>query len=397
MMKNNLDTKKLNKLLENNDLIEIKELDVDYSKSYDNRNEFDCIYFSNQDYEKYKNDIFVILNSNSNRFVVTYPKVNDYVGINKYAINYQVNKNIQNNKNNLRIFKINNKKVIKLNTIKVQDFQDIKDESIKISESFGYLKESNSPYFILRNNISNCKIIVGKNHIKFSDKLKDNQIKLNRKQRILLNSLDIKDNDNNDILYDFSLYPYPLLIQNGFTLFKKIVNLFLKLYVGKVNIGLAAKRTYQSDETFNIVRLSSDIMKVIGIKDTDIVKLTYLDTSCYSRVLPIEDEDKLKELNKEDNSIPLSEFENMIFIPAFIRAELGIPSVISNIAVKVERDMGYIFKKNINQQILPIILILFSTEIFVNGRELLVKILIALISLPITMFFNLSNERAICK
>ena len=33
----------------------------------------------------------------------------------------------------------------------------------------------------------------------------------------------------------------------------------------------------------------------------------------------------------------------------------------------------------------------------INGRELLVKILIALVSLPITMFFNLSNERAICK
>ena len=396
-MRNNLDLKKINKLLDNNDLIEIKELDVDYSKNYDNRNEFDCIYFGNQDYEKYKNDVFVIVNISKNKFAVTYPKFEDNIGINKYAINLQVNKNIQNNKDNLSIYKINNKNVIKLNTIKLQDFQDIQDESIKISESFNYLKKSNSPYFILRNNISNCKIIVGKNHLKFSDKLKDNQIKLNRKQRILLNSLDIKDKDKNDILYDFSLYPYPFLIQNSFSIFKKIANSFLKLYVGKVNIGLAAKRTYQSDETFNIVRLSSDIMKVIGIKDTDIVKLTYLDTSYYARVLPIDDEDKLKELNNEDNSIPISEFENMIFIPAFIRAELGIPSVLSNIAVKVERDMGYIFKKNINQQILPIILILFSTEIFVNGRELLVKILIALVSLPITMFFNLSNERAICK
>ncbi len=396
-MKNDLNTKKLYNLLSTKEIVELSDLSIDNAKCLNNRDEFDCIYFNDANYNKFKNDVFVVVNSDKSLFAVAYPKYVDGIDNDKYAINYQISKNIENENDNIRIYKINSKNVINLTNIKVQDFKDIKDESIKLSESYRYLLNTNCSYYVLRNNASNCKFIIGKNHLKFSNKLSDNTIKLNRKQRILLNALDIKDKDNKDIIYDFSIYPYPSLVLDGLNIFKKLSNSLLKLYVGKVNIGLVVKRTYQSDETFNIVRLSNDVMKVLGIKDTDVVKLTYLDTSCYSRVLPIADRDKLLDLNHEEKSIQITEFENTIFIPAFIRSELGIPSVVSNIAVKVERDMGYIFKKNINQQVLPIILILFSTEIFVNGRELFIKILIALISLPITMFFNLSNERAICK
>lgn len=396
-MKNDLNIKRLYSLLGTKEIIELPDLLIDNSINVNNRDEFDCIYFNVETYKKYKNDVFVVVNNDKILFQLAYPKSFYGIECGKYALNFQIYKNIKYEKSNLSIYKINNKNVIKVNTVKVQDFQDIKDESIKLSESYEYLKKANCSYYVIRNNTLNCKLIVGKNHLKFSNKLSENTIKLNRKQRILLNTLDVKDKNNKDINYDLNIYPYPNIAIDGLSFFKKIINAILKLYVGKVNIGLVAKRTYQSDETFNIVRLSSDIMKVLGINDTDIVKLTYLDTSYYSRVLPIDDEEKLLKLNNEDNSIPITEFENIIFIPAFIRAELGIPSVVSNIVVKVERDMGYIFKKNINQQILPIILILFSTEIFVNGRELFIKILIALISLPITMYFNLSNERAICK
>ena len=171
----------------------------------------------------------------------------------------------------------------------------------------------------------------------------------------------------------------------------------LKVYVGKVNIALISKRTYQSDETFNIVRISRDIMKILGIENTDIVRISYLNKSCNARVLAIDDKQKIIEQNSEKGALEIEDFENIICLPANIRNELGIQSVKSNIAVKVERDMGYIFKKNFNQQILPIILILFSTEIFVNSKELIFKIIIALVSLPITLYFNLSNERAITK
>ena len=395
-MNNNLSIKKLQKLIESKDIIEISNLQIENFKN-NNRDEFDCIYFGTLDFEKYKNDIFVIVNRDSNKYAIAYPKHNDKISDNKYALNYVINSNIENNNNNLTIYKLCNENKISLKHIKTQTFKDIKDESITISENYRYLFNTDCNYYILRNNTSNCKLVISKYHLVFSDKLADNSIKLNRKQRIILNAIDIKDKDNKDIEYDFTLYPYPNILVDSLNLFKNITIGLLKLYVGKVNIGLIAKRTYQSDETFNIVRMSSDIMKILGIKDTDYVKISYLDTSCHSRVLAINDKEKLTKQNSELNSIPIFEFENMIFIPASIRSELGIPSVLSNVAVKVERDMGYIFKKNINQQILPIILILFSTEIFVNGRELLVKIIIALISLPITMYFNLSNERAICK
>ena len=193
------------------------------------------------------------------------------------------------------------------------------------------------------------------------------------------------------------MFPYPKINNSKFLSFERLKDKILRVFVGRVNIGLVSKRTYQSDETFNIVRISSDVMKLLGISDTDIVKITYCYTSCYCRVLPISNNDKIIEQNNEIGSEDIFEMENIICIPANIRNELGIVSVKPNIMVKVERDMGYIFKKNFNKQILPIILILFSTEIFVNGRELIIKIIIALISLPITMYFNLSSERAICK
>ena len=379
----------LQKLINNNSLLENKYFEYD-NISILNRDEYDSIYFNASDYNEIKNRVFIVLNTKLNMFNLAFPTENKDVASKNFKLNKILKDSIKCDLENLKIYEIKEKYILNFTEVGVQNFKDIKEEVITINSKYKYLFDFDSKFFLVKNIDNKSNFIVSKEHIKFDDKVDDYKIKLNRKHRIILGDVDLK---NSHII----LLPYPNINCDHNSILKRLLNRILKIYVGKVNIGLIAKRTYQSDESFNLVRISSDIMKLLGIKDTDFVKITYLNTSCYTRVLPIDNDAKIREQNNENGAMPIFEFENIVCIPASIRYELGIPSVKTNCAVKVERDMRYIFKKNINQQILPIILILFSTEIFVNGRELIIKIIIALISLPITMYFNLSNERSICK
>ena len=379
----------LQKLINNNSILENKYFEYD-NISILNRDEYDSIYFNASDYNEIKNRVFIVLNTKINMFSLAFPTEMQDVDSKCFKLNKILKDSIKCDSENLKMYEIKEKYVLNFTEVGVQNFKDIKDEVVTINSKYKYLLDFNSKFFLVKNIDNKSNFIVSREHIKFDDKVDDYKIKLNRKHRIILGDVDLK---NSHII----LLPYPNINCDHNSILRRLLNRILKVYVGKVNIGLIAKRTYQSDESFNLVRISGDIMKLLGIKDTDFVKITYLNTSCYTRVLPIDNDKKIREQNNENGALPIFEFENIVCIPASIRYELGIPSVKTNCSVKVERDMGYIFKKNINQQILPIILILFSTEIFVNGRELIIKIIIALISLPITMYFNLSNERSICK
>lgn len=388
-MNNNYNNNSFVKLINNSHIIENNSYEYD-NKSIVCRDENHSIYFNESDFDNVKNSVFLIANVIDKKFSIAFPTLNKEIDNKCFKLNKILEGTIDCDKSNIKVYEIKESYVLNFTDVALQNFKDIKEEMITISSKFKYLLDFNAKFFLVRNIDNKSNFIISKDHIKFSDKIDDYVIKLNRKHRIILG--DVNANKSNIVLL-----PYPNINCDQDSIFKRILNLILKVYVGKVNIGLIAKRTYQSDESFNLVRISDDIMKLLGISDTDIVKITYLNTSCYTRVLPINDGKKIIDQNSEPDAIPIYELENVVCIPASIRYELGITSVKSNNSVKIERDMGYIFKKNINQQILPIILILFSTEIFVNGRELIIKIIIALISLPITMYFNLSNERSICK
>lgn len=363
----------------------------------DNRDEFDSIYFSQDDFYQNKNKVYLVINENKNRYVIAYPKTHQNVVKNHLRINKLVCKNLVGDCKSLTIYELNNQNILTFSKIKKQLFNELKDEIITVSSKYEYIKNIDSEFYILINKKSNCRVVIAKSHILFDSNIPEDSIRLNRKQRIALGTINNDNGTESPSDIELLFYPYPNICSKKLTKLSYIKNKVLQIFVGKVNIGLISKRTYQSDETFNIVRISSDVMKLLGVSDTDIVKISYCYTSCSCRVLPISDNDKIIEQNNEPGAEKIYEVENLICIPASIRDTLGIPTVKPNISVKVERDMEYIFKKNINKQILPIILILFSTEIFVNGRELIIKILIAIISLPITLYFNLSNERSICK
>ena len=385
---NNINIKKFNELIIHNDLTLITEYNYNFN-SINNREDNDVVYVNSSFFKKY-NDIPVcfVINKNKNLFELVRIKQKNEIIDGEFSLNTIVAKSLDIKERDIvELFKYNVDKCYSPNKIMPQKFEDVQKENITIPKYMEEFFKDKNVYYVLYNLKTNCKIIVQSSHIKCDNNTEAGAIRLNRKQRIQLNCLD-------DKYSDFIILPNILLKKEGS---RKLKKAFLNFYVGKVNVGLISKRTYQTDETFNVVRLTDNNMKLIGVEETDVVNVSYMNNKCLCRVLCINDESKILEQNNEDNSIPIFDLENIIAIPASIRNELGIQNVSGNVSVKVERDMEYIWNKNLSQQVLPIILILFSTEIFVDAKSLIIKILIALISMPITLFFNLSKERSICK
>ena len=79
-----------------------------------------------------------------------------------------------------------------------------------------------------------------------------------------------------------------------------------------------------------------------------------------------------------------------IGIPAHIRKKPGLYHI--NAAVKVDRDTSFIFKKSINEQIVPILLTLFSVNLF-EDPSIWKKVLLSALLIPVVVYLNLSPKR----
>ena len=145
-----------------------------------------------------------------------------------------------------------------------------------------------------------------------------------------------------------------------------------------------SRRPYDSDEGSDIVRMSLSNMNLLGVNEMDKVIIKYKGNSVKCRVLELKDENAFYETNVKTN------INYAIGIPAHIRKKLGLCNIKS--AVKVDRDTGFIFKKSINEQIVPIILTLFSINIF-QDPSVLLKTLLSVLAVPIVVYLNLSSKR----
>jgi hypothetical protein len=125
-------------------------------------------------------------------------------------------------------------------------------------------------------------------------------------------------------------------------------------------------------------------MNLLGIDEMDKVILQYKNKRVSCRVLELEDMDAFGETN-----LPISP-DLVIGIPAHIRKKLYIMDLSSSI--KIDRDTGFIFKKSINEQIVPILLTLFSANLFTDS-SIIYSALLSLVAIPIVLYFNLSSKR----
>lgn len=317
--------------------------------------------------------------------------------------------------------------------IKIQKIENIKEDNVVISSqdiNEKCIELDKFSFFQLFNYYTGDSIIVKKSHIKIDASLKKGTILLNKKQRTFLGfelpkyftdsyweeiiSKIPKDNIEdlnllneayptsdhflkNDLEYAtkqklqkiitdcceprLNLVP---VVDSYYQKVKRGFKAIADFYVGKSTISLLCRRPYESDEGFDIVRMSSSNMNLLGISEMDKVIIKYKDKAVRCRVLELDDEEAFL-----DSNLPTS-LNYAIGIPVHIRKKLDLCNI--NTAVKVDRDTSFIFKKSINEQIVPILLTLFSINLF-EDPSIWKKALVSLFCIPIIVYLNLSSKR----
>ena len=137
-------------------------------------------------------------------------------------------------------------------------------------------------------------------------------------------------------------------------------NRFLAPLIGQRQMALRAVRPAPVDESENIVRMSGLAMKLLGLEETDGLVLRHGTTSMKAKVMEIESFTSLAGENRLKSE---QELDLVIGIPAHLRASLGLTYI--NTVVGVERDLTYLFKKSMNNQMLTLIGFLISVS-FIN-------------------------------
>ncbi len=282
-------------------------------------------------------------------------------------------------------------------------------------------------YFELYNPITLDNIIVKRAHVRIDEDLKNGTVRLNRKQRFCLgcelvqilspsqwetleNSLSASDFekikevfvgedhildktasfkqklDAKNILFRFfasELLLIPVL-RSGTQKKKSIARRLTDFYVGKSTTSLICRRPYDNDEGLDIVRMTRSNMNLLGIDEMDKVILQYKDRKVSTRVLELDDDETFLETN-----LPIST-DLVVCIPVHIRKRLGVLDLSSTI--KVDRDTAFIFKKSINEQIVPVLLTLFSTNLF-SDVSIILSAALSVLAIPLVLYFNLSSKR----
>ena len=283
--------------------------------------------------------------------------------------------------------------------------------------------------FEITNSLTNESFIIKRSHIKVDKTLPKGCIRLNRKQRCFLNTdllqyLTAEQIDeishapitDEELQTVFTVYPkdkdYELksdlpfeLQKSAFAIIKKIfkpvitfhpvvesfgykykrglAQAIADLYVGKSTVALMCKRPYESDESSNVVRMTNSNMKLLGLEETDMVTLTYKNKHVNCRVLQLDETSKFDAVNSPiDTNLAIG-------IPSHMRKKLGMPYIDS--CVKVDRNTKYILNKSINEQVVPILLTVFSTHAIFKSVWL--SLIFSILLIPIVVFLNLSSKR----
>ena len=316
------------------------------------------------------------------------------------------------------------------NQVFTQKVENIRENILVVSKTDSSKKEiktDGSNHFEVYNPFSGDSIVVKASHIKVDPALPAGTVRLNRKQRIFLGlelPLFLTDEQwetitqclgeqqrsmiseaygtsdhilRSDVSYEIK-QECQSIIKNLFgnevriipvpeTLLgtkKAIGRSLCNFYVGKSTISLIAKRPYDNDEGLDIVRMTHSNMNLLGINEMDKVVFQYKNKELSCRVLELDSEDSFLKTNRP---VPI---DLVIGIPIHIRKRLGIDDLTS--AIKIDRDTIFIFKKSINEQVVPILLTLFSANLF-SDSSILVSAMLSLIAVPIVLYFNLSSKR----
>ncbi len=156
------------------------------------------------------------------------------------------------------------------------------------------------------------------------------------------------------------------------THFKSLKAKLLKFYVGCSFFLLRSSWAMETDDRHGIVRVSPNIMKLLGVEDNDKIDINYGAEKVIARVL-------------SDESCE----DFIIEIPATIRLKLGMNSI--GDIVKVNRNMEYNFKRHSIEQAITFLGTLLT--VITLNCSILIKFLIMFVVFPLMMWWILNEER----
>lgn len=149
---------------------------------------------------------------------------------------------------------------------------------------------------------------------------------------------------------------------------KKILNYF----VGSRTFLLRSKWSVETDDRHGILRVSENIMTLLGMEDNDLVEIGFGENLVRGRLL------KSESLN-----------DYTVEVPATIRRQLGLSSI--NDIVYLRRDMLYNFKRHSIQQAITFLGTVFTVSQLPYTS--IIKIIIVIIIFPLMLWWILNEER----
>ena len=163
----------------------------------------------------------------------------------------------------------------------------------------------------------------------------------------------------------------------------------LKKYIGNTSIMLRVVRCTENDEILNGIKLTSTNLHRLGLSSGDKVYLCHRGCSTFVRVYAIEPESyssivRINNLDSEDD------IEMVVCMPIQYRFMLGIKDL--NECILIERDLMYLVRKNLTEQILALIG-LFIAIVSIPGMKLLTGMISFLLLSPLVLYSILSKER----
>lgn len=326
-------------------------------------------------------------------------------------------------------------------TVMVQDDYKIQSGFITISEKYKPFVEKYS-YFTLVNKVTSSSLDLKNHQVRFDKHLKDNEIripyfgkmvlevelpyklqkehvelfkqvlgKVNPVDRNLIEeyygndremSLEILEKEKDVAATKATLHT--ALMQAGYlqlalypnkecigerkkSVLTKYKTKLLDRWIGTRRMPLKVVRAYETDERGEIVRLTKSTMDILGVEANDTLRIYYRGKCIKVKVLLVDD---LKAMSHANILQSYSELNNTIAMNGYMCQRLGVHS--PNVAVEVERDMDFLFKKKLSSYVLMIIGLLivlgqYSFPIYVFVGLMVVGSIWCI-------YASLSNERA---
>jgi hypothetical protein len=163
----------------------------------------------------------------------------------------------------------------------------------------------------------------------------------------------------------------------------------LNFFIGKKEMQLRVVRGNEIEDSSDIIKVTRNNLKILGIEETDRIVVSYKGKSLRVRVLAIENNEYQK-LIKINNLDAEEDMDLIVCMPIRVRKQLGIDSL--NQTVFLERDMKYLFSKNLYAQLIAVIG-LFIAIFRILSNNLLFNIILFVVITPIVIYAILSKER----